>query len=261
MSLRRSNRSKRSAPEDEQTKIDQNEGLNEDQTHVEDDNQDVVDNVDGDTPITHKNKKSKKIQQNHGHLQKEDDKDKEEEDKDKEKEDANEDAINNTKEDKNNKNEEEEKKDKLNKDKQNKDLPPTDDIPTSSLPHTETSVNKPSSSPSSSPAPAAAAAPTPTPTIPDSELVTLLQARYDARASRDYALSDSLRDTLKSKGVHVADKEKTWRMGDRRGCTEPPDFFKQPPQQQQFGGGFKNGGITDEELVRKKRQGECNGKC
>ncbi|GMI28698.1 hypothetical protein TrRE_jg12452, partial [Triparma retinervis] len=48
-------------------------------------------------------------------------------------------------------------------------------------------------------------------------LTVLLQTRFEARLNKDYARSDALRDQLKAYGVHVTDREKLWRKGERMG--------------------------------------------
>ena len=55
--------------------------------------------------------------------------------------------------------------------------------------------------------------------ITTDEIMQILTDREAARASRDYAKGDQLRDQLRAKGIQVHDRERTWRAPDGRSGT------------------------------------------
>eukprot|EP00411_Alexandrium_monilatum_P013633 CAMPEP_0175276388 /NCGR_PEP_ID=MMETSP0093-20121207/48455_1 /TAXON_ID=311494 /ORGANISM="Alexandrium monilatum, Strain CCMP3105" /LENGTH=345 /DNA_ID=CAMNT_0016571287 /DNA_START=52 /DNA_END=1086 /DNA_ORIENTATION=+ len=55
----------------------------------------------------------------------------------------------------------------------------------------------------------------------DLEISTLMVQREKARQLGDFATSDMIRDELKTAGVHIQDREKTWRCSDGRQGTIP----------------------------------------
>jgi len=93
--------------------------------------------------------------------------------------------------------------------------------------------------------------------ITNEELADLLSKREAARMARDYALSDSIRAQLDTRGVQVTDARKgddapgTWTTLDgRKGVTTGPDYFVVPPAAAPEAAGppAGDGSISNEEL-------------
>lgn len=76
----------------------------------------------------------------------------------------------------------------------------------------------------------AAVPPPPGPTGPgvvtNEELEQLLKNRSDARSSKDYGKSDTIRTQLEARGVHITDATRSWTASDgRSGSTSGPNYF------------------------------------
>ena len=96
--------------------------------------------------------------------------------------------------------------------------------------------------------------------LSEEDLVSKLQARWDARLEKDWPTADSIRDELKNLDFSINDRSQSWRCtrSGRAGSTKPPDFMKPPPARDSSRGGSSHGGdelmaeggMPEKEIIR-----------